>query len=273
MPYPFVPPEVEKRYGSSRIVMPNEYCDPARSPPTSTTATSTSTVRRRPRPRHHAQRAPPDDDLPRLRRAAHAPRILARQTTKAKIAISARRSCTATTRSVSPKRSPCWTASRAAASSPASCAASAPRFTRQHQPGAAARAHRRGARPDRQGLDDARAVQLGRSLLALPLRQRLAARLPAAASADLDHAARTPDNVPMGGRPPVHLRHVPDCRTSGRRAWSPRTAVAAPSGASTSRPRTVSPTSRCASPAETDAQRRVEGGKQLLWYLQRERHP
>src|SRR6185295_16369048 len=29
MPYPFVPPEVEKDYGTSRIVIPSEYCDPA----------------------------------------------------------------------------------------------------------------------------------------------------------------------------------------------------------------------------------------------------
>ena len=28
MPYPFVPPEVEKDYGTSRIVIPIEYCDP-----------------------------------------------------------------------------------------------------------------------------------------------------------------------------------------------------------------------------------------------------
>src|SRR5215212_3674610 len=28
MPYPFVPPEVEKDYGTSRIVIPSEYCDP-----------------------------------------------------------------------------------------------------------------------------------------------------------------------------------------------------------------------------------------------------
>jgi single-stranded DNA-specific DHH superfamily exonuclease len=28
MPYPFVPPEVEKELGSSRIIVPNSYCDP-----------------------------------------------------------------------------------------------------------------------------------------------------------------------------------------------------------------------------------------------------
>jgi alkanesulfonate monooxygenase SsuD/methylene tetrahydromethanopterin reductase-like flavin-dependent oxidoreductase (luciferase family) len=28
MPYPYVPPEVEREYGTSRIVIPSEYCDP-----------------------------------------------------------------------------------------------------------------------------------------------------------------------------------------------------------------------------------------------------
>ena len=42
MPYPYVPEEVERGYGTSRVVVPNSYCDPARWP-TSTTATSTST--------------------------------------------------------------------------------------------------------------------------------------------------------------------------------------------------------------------------------------
>src|ERR1043166_10070759 len=28
MPYPYVPEEVEQRYGSSRIIVPNSYCDP-----------------------------------------------------------------------------------------------------------------------------------------------------------------------------------------------------------------------------------------------------
>jgi alkanesulfonate monooxygenase SsuD/methylene tetrahydromethanopterin reductase-like flavin-dependent oxidoreductase (luciferase family) len=28
MPYPYVPPEVEQRYKSSRVILPNEYCDP-----------------------------------------------------------------------------------------------------------------------------------------------------------------------------------------------------------------------------------------------------
>src|ERR687888_769024 len=28
MPYPYVPPEVEQELGSSRVIVPNSYCDP-----------------------------------------------------------------------------------------------------------------------------------------------------------------------------------------------------------------------------------------------------
>ena len=28
MPYPYVPEEVEQEYGSSRVIVPNSYCDP-----------------------------------------------------------------------------------------------------------------------------------------------------------------------------------------------------------------------------------------------------
>ena len=73
---------------------------------------------------------------------------------------------------------------------------------------------RRGARPDRAGLDRARAVPLRRQALPVQLRQSLAAAVPDPASADLDSLAGLRLDHPLGGAHALHL--LPDAEPDRR---------------------------------------------------------
>ena len=77
----------------------------------------------------------------------------------------------------------------------------------RRQSRAVARAPPRGARSRRAGVDEARAVRLRGQALSLRIRERVAAALPAAASADLVPVARLERNDRMGGasRPQISL--------------------------------------------------------------------
>ncbi len=74
------------------------------------------------------------------------------------------------------------------------------------QPHVHARTVPRGPRPDRARVDGARALSLRGQALRLPLRQRVAAHVPAAAPAHLDPRLRLHRDDPLRGRPalPVH---------------------------------------------------------------------
>ena len=73
---------------------------------------------------------------------------------------------------------------------------------------------RRGARPDRPGVDRARAVPVRRQALPVQIRQSLAAAVPDAASADLDSLARLRLDHPLGRADALHL--LPDAEPDRR---------------------------------------------------------
>ena len=123
-----------------------------------------------------------------------------------------------------------------------------------HQPGLFAGAFRRGARPDRAGLDRARAVLLCRQALPVQIREHLAAALSDAASAGVDSLAGLRQHDPLGGEDALHL--LPDAEPDrDRGAVLPDVSRGGRQG-SAIRPRPTSSPGRTPSTSPTPTRRR-----------------
>jgi len=185
MPYPFLPEDAEERYGALRITLPNKYFDPKVG----------HELYNRYLDEHeyaeelgleimlneHHQTATCTDSVIAIPAAA-----LIRRTKRAKILLLG---------SPLPHRNPLRVAEEVAMLDVISGGRIISGFvrggrlgdsSRQHEPGPESRAVRGGARSHHQGLDDARGLPLGGEAFPLPLREPLAAAVPAAPSPDLD---------------------------------------------------------------------------------------